>query len=374
MTEFSTPVLRQRVYGRSPAHLIVSRALSMIKSQLKQVLLMLLIPLVFMFLYGLLINLPALTTGGKNPAVAAVLTLIGVLGGLGFAILGGISTSLVSLILARQFYSSLIYETPLSIKENLAFFKNLKVIVFVIVHTVIVGVLYSIFLILDFIILWFGIIAAGGTLGFLSELLKKSAIASLQGMDVLMTAGGIIYMLVIGFVVVALLLMLIGIQLMLLLSPYVTMITSDGKDFFTPYKEAYFLVFRNFSKMLPYSMMLIIFNALLFYSILLPVFGIGVPLIIMWQKMDPNAMVSTGVAYHLKVIGNLLSSLTGVITAPLILASVTLFIYDCRVKTDAFDLQLWLARMAQNTDNKVTNLMTLVKHWLPLDEGKPEQP
>lgn len=341
----------------------------MIKVQLKQVLILMLIPLALMVLYSLVINLPALVSERSNPAALAVLSLVALVMGIGLAIIGGVSTTLASLILARQFFTCLIFEEPVSFKENLNFFKQGKVIIFIITQTLVSGALYLFFIFIDFLIISFGVVTAGGMFAFLSGLLKKSLAGSFHLADSLLAAGGVIYLLAIGFLVLALLLMLIGAQLMVLMTPFIVMITSEGNSFTKPYKEAFTLITSNFGKMLPYSMMLVVFNAVLFYTLLFPVFGIGIPLLMLLQKMDPN-LVTSGVAYHLKVVGNLISGFIGIISAPLMMASVTLFIYDCKVKTEAFDLQLWLARLALKTDNKVVQLMGSVSHWISVKKGK----
>jgi hypothetical protein len=248
--------------------------------------------------------------------------------------------------LSRFYYSAIIDEKPLSLKA--CWQSILKKAPALGLMMVIIIPLSGFMVILDIIFLYLGIFISAAALSAFA-VSTHAFTNSISGITT------IFFLLVWGFVVLALLIGLGTLQWFLCIFPFIAVATAPIRRQTTwpLVKQGIRQVFENLPRLIPYAVTLFIFTWVAMLTLMAPT--------ILWVALE---MKRTGMEhqvhlpFHISAIANLISGLVELMSAPFVISALTLFWYDCQVRREGIDLQLWFNKLLRRRNLLPQNYQT----------------
>lgn len=335
MNQSVTPV----IYQSQGTLTILSRSWNLVRSNLKPSLLMIapstLMNIAFFLLLSLISSQAFLTEATAiNLSIRLLLLLASIL----FSIPTILVSTLSYLAMCRYFYLTIVSPRPPSIKACFTYLLRKWLPLGGLV--LILGALMVGLVIANIIVFYLGILLVSFIVGILGA---SAATGETLFPKLMMMA----FVLVTGFVLFAGLIVLGSLEAFLFSFPITSVATeteNPGKNIWQHLKQAYQLLFRNFSKVVLFSLGLLIFSWLLLGVLVSPVY--------FWVMMESTRIsLKTSLPFYIQAVLNLWSSLANMLIAPLIASAMALFWYDCKTRSQGLDLKLWLDRLKHNKEN-----------------------
>ena len=322
------------IYGPAGAITLIGRAWNLFKVHWRASLLLMIAPMVLNTLQGLLSSLHGAVPTLTRVGFTQILMNLGLfVGSLGTAFLASAATVFCCVALCRIFYVSLTEKRRMTLRESLDFLRNiwlrlLGLMILVFVFSIVVAAL-------NIGIAFAGIIAAGAAMAFFG---------AARGNAVVMV-GSVLFMLLVGFAVVSAIALLLGLQAMLGMMPFVAIAASDGSKMTASVFHAWRLTFRNLPRAMLFGALLALFSLTLSMVLNTPAF--------IWAMFEMQRLITANPAMnpgtpppHVQFILTLWGSLMYMGVVPFLCAAGVLFWYDCQVRREGLDLSLWLRRLS----------------------------
>ncbi|WP_373530977.1 hypothetical protein [Vampirovibrio sp.] len=329
MTALPAPV----IYPPQGILTLISRAWTLVRVNLKVVLLLMAVPAILNTLFHILLSLFSnqafLTQVGVGELAIRLLLLAGTC----VLIIPVFLAWLISYgMLCRFFYLSLLRNTTPSLKEC---FQHLRANALPLMGmTVLLGLMFLGLLVVTLVIFYLGMILVGFTM--------TALMASSGGATSKLMMG--IFALVVGFGAFVLLVSLGTVQWFLFNFPILSLLTNTEapKKFWRHIGDSYQLLFKSVPRVLLFS----IGFMLLSWSFM----GVLMGPVSLWMGVE---MSRTGLDNHHSVplyvqsIWNIWSSLANCLIMPFHISALTLFWYDCQTRAEGLDLKRWLNKLQQ---------------------------
>jgi hypothetical protein len=314
---------------------LISRAWNLLRLNLRNSLILMLAPTLLLMFFSILIAIPASQTFLTPTllhqlAISILLGLLAVGAGLAYFILWGFSCS----ALIRLYYSAIVNSEPISLKEALLFVKQVWPRLLGLMGLFVAGVFG--FAVLDFLILFLGILMSTAAFAVLGSLVHV-------GNNPILAAMIIFFLLLWGFLVLVLLVGLMSFEGFFLMFPFIAVSTEPdptSRSWFRSVLNSYKLVFANMPRLVLFSIALFFFSLTLSLVLNAPAF--------LWAFLEMTRLGVSKQHYlpmYIHVVMNLWQNLVHLLLTPFYLSAVTLFWYDCRVRKEGLDLQLWLEQL-----------------------------
>lgn len=317
---------------------LVSQSWNLVRANLKDSIFTLFWPLLLFGAGTLLLSIPAslmfLTTSKTS---ILLITIFCVLAGIAVCLVGLVGWMLSWCVLIRLYYSAIVNEKPLSLKacwhHVLTNWQPLGLTVFVVMA------FFTILLITNLLIFFVGIIVSGAAF---------SALAIIQHNGLLKAAMSIVFLLVWGFLVLGLLISMITLQSMISSFPFLAIATHPDPHppWWPTIRQSFRLVLSNFPRLILFGVLFFLFAFVISMVLHAPIF--------IWtvvELMRLGVSHQQALPFHLQVGMNLWNMLTQFIMTPLYTGALVLIWYDCQVRKEGLDLELWLQRIIQRRNN-----------------------
>lgn len=319
---------------------MVGRSWNLFRNHFKLACQVMAIPLGLVMIQSLLSTIPnVLPTWTGVSWLQTLLIVISLLGVVLAALANGLASVLATVMMKRLFYITLTQETPARLIDGWHFIeKYWAKALGVMFCNIPLGIAY---LLIDALVgvLGFG----GGALLFGMLTIPNTAVR----------AGAIVAIILWGFLVVALLLGLIAVQMVSMSMPLLALVSQKATHVGQAYRVAFACLSRNFLKAALFGALIVIFTVVIGQVIQLPM---NIWLIIEYQRIWVQEHASAGtLPWYVAAITNLWASITTVLLIPFNTASLTLFWYDCQVNSQGLDLELWLDRLKRRQLKSVIN-------------------
>lgn len=318
---------------------LLSRGWNLFRANVKESMLVMLPPAVINALSGIVLSLPsALPTLTSNVAVYGMASLLAI--GLGFVlqILNSYLWLFCLSILCHRYDQTLILGSPPPLGKSFERIRQ-QLLPLLLIFTII-GLLYFAFGLLD-VVLFIGAILGvyavilliiGGVAQGLGNLGPELGMALAILFFIMGTLAGL------GLIT------LVSLQMVICYLPVVAVINSrpERGAITSAFKHSFRLIFRNFPRAVLFGLLMFILSTTLSFAMSMP--------IQMWNLFELlfNRAGEPGVVpFHVSVVSSLYSILIGTILWPFIFAGLTLFWYDCRVRSGGLDIHLALARLSK---------------------------
>jgi hypothetical protein len=198
-----------------------------------------------------------------------------------------------------------------------------------------VGVMLTLFTIIDFVILFFGLMMSTAAFtGFIAYAAAKQ--------NLVLIAMIVLFLLLLGSVVLAIVITLTTVQSVCFFAPFLATATDSEPGSFN-WKRIWHvarLELANTPRLLLFTLAFFGFSIILSATLNTPA--------ILWNWFE---MTRLGVEqqymipFHVQLITNLWESFVGLFLMPFHTAVLVLFWYDCQVRKEGLDLQLWLQNL-----------------------------
>lgn len=328
----STSPTRSIIYQPQSILMLLSRAWNLLRLNLKKVLLVLL-PLTLLnttlhFLISLLSSASFLTQATLPQLQTRLLILLG-----SFALI--IPTAIAYMVsfclLCRFFYLALLQEHPPSMKECLLHLKKnwLQLTGLILA----LGLLFLGMILVDIIVFYGGFLFIALTVGALvgsSLAVGNLTIKVMIGISILM----------IGFLSLGLLTCLISLQWFLFNFPIaaISTATREKPDFWKTISGSFTLIFKNFPRMIGFSVCGFLLSLSMLSVLLSPV--------ILWMGIEQTRLgLHQTIPLYLQTAWNVWNSLSNCLMMPYYISALILMWYDCQVRSEGLDLQLWIEQL-----------------------------
>lgn len=348
--------LPAHIYGPAGICSLLDRAWNLFKRNGKASFLLLMVPLIVSTVASLLSTIPSNFPTMTEFSIETMLISLGVM--LVAVVVGGVAwfvTFLMCCALTRLYYSALMGETPLSIRQTLSAFKNIWPVM--------------ILVFIGFICVWFTFIFIDIFIFLLGMAATLSSMTMLTASSSYMVQGGAVVLAVLGgFLTFSLLFVLVAFQSLLFALPMIAFASTEESYYPMPGWRLDFnawmgylfgnlaqitmtvlgtmgIIFSNIMRAMRFGALL-----LLLYMILLCTFHIPV-FIWMAVEFERLSLYSESVPgllpLHVSVAFQLWSGLVAAVVWSYMLAALTLFLYDCRVRSEGLDIELMFERMQE---------------------------
>jgi hypothetical protein len=329
MTTLPSPI----IYPPQGILTLISRAWTLVRINLKVVLLLMAIPTLFNTLFHVLLSLFSNHSFLTPVGYAELGFRLLLLGGALLLVIPIFLAWLVSYgMLGRFFYLSILRSTAPTVKEC---FQHLrKNWLSLMGMTFLLGLMVMGMLVVTLIIFYLGMLLTGFTVTALSA----SQGFTSYGHGVLM----VIFALVVGFGALVLLVSLGTMQWFLFNVPILSLLTTTGKrkGFWRHIGDSYQILFRLTPRVILFSIGFVLLSWIFMGVLMSPA--------LIWIQVE---MSRTGLASHHSVplyvqsIWNIWSSLANCLITPFYISAITLFWYDCQTRSEGLDLKLWLEKL-----------------------------
>ncbi len=290
------------------------------------------IPLITVLLQSVLGTVPnALTALGRTSALDMLLMVLAVLALILVVLANTVVSTLAAVMLNRLYYMMLTQDTPVRFEDGWRFIQRLwPKLLAVMLCNLPMGIG---FVVLDTVVVFLGF---GGSWLVLSMLSFPNTAVR---------AGAVVAVILWGFVILALLLSLIAIQMITMSMPLMAMVSEKTESVGKAFRIAFASVGRSLFKTALFGSLLVVFTVAVSQTIQLPMnvwLFFEVQRTILQEHSSPENL-----PWYVKSAANLWTSLTMILLIPFNAAALSLFWYDCQVNTQGLDLTLWLERLKQ---------------------------
>ncbi len=323
-----------RIYGEASLLTLISRGWNLYRHNVRMALLLMLLPIFFFTLHGLLSgfisSIPSLI---NSQSITLQLGLLAYVFSLCFSFLSWLTLILTSTVLSRVYYAQIIHAPPVSLQDGLAYLKKVGLFLAgLMILLLIITVLLSLLMIgLSFA----GLFGVGLVVGILRAMATQS--------NPLYIAAGVVFLIVMGFVVLALVLFLLGFTFLFFIFPFLGVATSDGEKKVDAVFYAWKQLFGNFPRLVLYVILLITFASILSTTLNLP---LGI-----WTAMEmkrialSEGMTDPSIPLHVSFVVSIWGNLVNMVMFPFMVGAMTVCWYDCQVRREGIDIQLWLKQI-----------------------------
>lgn len=321
-----------KIYAAQKVTTLISRAWNLLRVNLKSSVLVMLIPTLVLTVFHIVISIPAsqtfLTpTAMARLAIGATTALLG----LGLGIVSFFVWGVSCCALIRLYYSAIILEKPIPLRECWAFVNRIKGPL--VLMLLLFVVLLTMFIVADFLLLFIGIITSAALFGLLGTLIGTAQ-------NPVLTIMIIFFMILWGFVVLGLLITLVTVQGFFFVFPIVSLATANDPDipWWRHILNAYRLIFVSLPRLMLFAMALFGFSLVVSLTMSAPA------LVWSWLEMARLGVSDQHhVPLYINTVLNLWRSVVDLLLIPFYVSAATLFWYDCRVRKEGLDLQIWFA-------------------------------
>lgn len=216
--------------------------------------------------------------------------------------------------------------------------------------TIFSGFLLVVLLVLDGLILFFGLLISGAVLGALGGTLSPGSHRSVVTIGMMLS-----FMLVLGFLVLTLIVSLIVFQSFLFTFPLISLSTESQPRSHQPRRTGFShftgvlkLLLTNLPRVIGFSLALFGFTWLMVIVMMSPAW--------VWSALELNRLGINQqhvIPEYVQAVLNLWNTVVNLIVLPFHLSALTLFWYDCQVRREGMDLQLWLQRLMGRQNKKL---------------------
>ena len=314
----------QRIYPHSGATAIVGRAWSLFRRFPKESVLLMMPPTFLNLIVAILASYPASAPlrDRINPTYIVVSVVI-MLAAMLLSMLAGIVSVFFFFVLIRFYYSRLIQEDPITLKEAITQSLNRWKSITLSVILSFIGYLF--FVVVDIAMI---------TIEFI---LFAFAIGNMMKVNPSLGAGGMaVLMLVIGIQLV----ILIGFQAMLLLIPITALACTETE------KRMIDTVIESYKVILGQPLRSAWFGIALGTTAIVMSLVVNIPVSVVLLQMIQGGEKGY-VPFHMSVFASTFSNLFHLVLFPFLLGALTLFWYDGTVRRLGADLHLQLQRLEQ---------------------------
>ncbi len=346
--------LASPLYTEQGVLTLLSRSWNLLKLNLKPTLLVMLLPTLLSTAFHILASL--LAEPGTLTSTSAIGLHLGLLLGAFILFFPYIFAILISFcVLSRFYYRAILSSESPDLKECLR-------------HLGKTGPSLLGIMLLQGVIL-FALTAVEIGVFFVGTLLVGMMTTALAASGTALTGAGkplvpimmVSFALVAGFVAMFLLITLISLQSALSAFPLLSLLTTSNlkESIWDHIKSGYKMVFTNISRVVWFTLALVIFQWVLAGVMLLPAWiWVGI------EMTRTGLGAHHGLPLHIQTIFNIWGSLCGMLTMPFYISAMSLFWYDCQVRNQGLDLTLWLERLSAGNN----------KRGLPLSTNPATQP
>ncbi len=337
----ATPT-RSVIYQPQSVLTLLSRAWNLLRLNLKTVLWVLL-PLTLLntalhFLISLLSSSAFLTQTTLPELQTRLLLLLG-------SFLLVIPTTAVYMIsfsvLCRFFYLALLQEQPPSIKQCLLHLKQnwLQLTGLILL----LGFLFLGMIVVNVIVFYVGFLFVALTVG---ALVGSSLAVGNLGIKVMIGVS----ILMIGALSLGLLTCLISLQWFLFNFPIAAIATapSEKPDLWKKVTGSLSLIFRNFPRLVGFSVCGLLLSVSILSVLLSPV--------VLWMGIEQTRLgLHQTIPLYLQTAWNVWNSLANCLMMPYYISALILMWYDCQVRSEGLDIQLWIEQLRPQTKTTQAN-------------------
>jgi hypothetical protein len=335
------------IYPAQSLMSLLSRAWNLLRTNLKSSLLLMMGPTILITAFHLLVSLLSSQTF-LTPTSAAGLT---------FTLLIVLACILLALpcfffwifsccALSRLYYSAIVSEAPITIRACWHYLQKIWLPLTLLI--VALSVILFIFIIVNFLILYLGILLSVLVLTGLGL-----ATGNFQHLGPGVTI--IFFLLIWGFVVLAATISMISFQGFFFAFPLLAISTATNikTTWWQHLSKSYKLLFENIHRIIPFAMILFFFSWILLGVLMSPAW--------IWSILELARLginQQDHIPMHIQTVVNIWSSLANLLVLPFHISALTLFWYDCLVRKEGLDLKIWfnriLRRQGKNPDEYMT--------------------
>lgn len=270
-------------------------------------------------------------TSAANLLLSGLIALITILGSLLYYFAWGFS----ALVLSRFYFSAIIGEDALSLKDcwRSVWKRALPIGLMLMIMSILVFFMLA----LDGFILFFG--------GFISAMAIGALSVSFKAFDSNLTGIMTIFFLLLwGFVVLALILTLVVVQGFIYAFPFIAVGTApeNQQNTWQCMKQGLKQVFENLPRLLPFALVLFFFTWIVMLTLMTPA--------LIWTILELQRLgidQQHHIPMHISLVTNVMRGVIELLSGPFIISALTLFWYDCQVRREGLDLRLWFNHLVQ---------------------------
>jgi len=309
---------------------LISRAWNLLVINLKNSLLVVLVPTLLLMVFHLLIaSLSSRTFLTPTTGSALASEQLTAILGAAIAIPAFFLWVLSCCTLSRFYYSAITQPTPLSLRECWQYTsKNWLPLCGL---ALLLSFCTIVMIAADFVILVLGITLSTMVIGAIS---LSSGGMQAMGSGIMM----FFFLLAIGFVILSLMIGLATFQGFFFTFPLLAVSTAPRLNtaWTSAILQAYRLLLRHLSRLIPFALALFCFSAVLTTVLLSPVW--------VWAALEMTRLGLNQQHYipmHIQSVINIASSMANLLILPFHISAVTLLWYDCQVRSEGLDLKIW---------------------------------
>ncbi len=342
------PLREPLIYGAVSPATLLSRAWNLLRYHLKSSILLMLIP-AFLGVMGSLVMLVPTAASQIFEMPSYISFIIAVCLGLLLTVMAVIVRLTCMAALSRLYLKTLMHGEGMSLREAFkkSVLKSRASFVAMFLMFGVIVVLMALFILLDIFAFTVGVI------GFyiLSGILLISAVIP---NIILQLAFGLLALIlfILGATLISLCFVsLLSVQAGLCLFPVVGMANTDQRGFFVILESAlksYGLLGANIFRMILFAILLFVIYMVLSVAMSLPL----QTWFILEMIFNPPAGDPTNIPLHKSLLMTIYQAMTFSVIWPYIFAAITVFWYDCRVRSEALDIRLSLHRMNERLKSK----------------------
>jgi hypothetical protein len=316
---------------------LINQAWNLVRLNLKDSFKTILLPALLFSLSSFVLSVPfSLPFLTEVPLAKLTIVFICMLAGILLWLVGVAAWIFSYCALSRLYSSAITDEKPYPLhacwRHALQNWKSLVLTLFLLL------LLTAVLIALDFILLSVGFAVSAAVFTFMSTNMLG------HGHNPLSIGMSIVFLLIWGFSVLALLVILITVKGLMFIFPFTSIATHpDEKSPWWPgIRRAFRLVFSNFTHLMLFGIFAFIFACVLSSALHTPV--------LIWSIVE-TARISKPtqhqVPLHVQVVFNAWTLLSSFILLAFYSSAFTLAWHDCRVRKEGLDLKLWLYQLMQ---------------------------
>ncbi len=326
-----TDIPADPVYGKTSVTTVLARAWILLKRCLVPTAKVMVFPVLFFNLHGIINASLSSHNALQQLDAQHLLTLVGLVG----LFIGSFALFMASLIaavcmLSTIYYSAIILDTPVSLsRAGKRLFLRSPVLIAMSVTAFVSVIIFGLINALTVVV---------GIAVFSSVLLLFK-----QGFNILLIALLSIFLVIWGSVVVGSLITGFGLQLISVVTPFISVMTHRRKEAWKASYQCFSVLLANPADTFLLAAGMVVVIATLSALINLPV-SMWALFEVQWQGIADH--LSEIFPRHVAILLNMWSSVGFAILLPFTVSILTLFYYNCKVKKDAVDLKLRLLQAA----------------------------
>lgn len=251
--------------------------------------------------------------------------------------------------LSRFFFSAIVGETPLSVKACWLYVaKNWLQFTLL---TAVLGSVFAVLIVINLIVLYLGIFLSIAVMTALG--LSASHLTNNMAPGIMV----VLFLLIWGFAVLALVISMITFQSFFFAFPMLAFSTTPQQKvrWWPLIKHAYKLLFENLTRLILFSI------ALFFLSMTIQAVLVSPAWI--WMALEfarLGVSQQHHIPMHIQTVLNIWSSLASLIVVPFNISALTLLWYDCLVRKEGMDLKLWFNNLIRRQGHQPEEFDTVV--------------